>query len=195
MGKGKKVRGKNGPKDRQRRREQKLLKRKREEFRDDLKRKGRRMSLLVGPDGKTPVKSDMPKLEYRAGGLRFLTELIPDALLTKALLGAKEMIGQQIYALTLRKTKSATIAQSEAQTAAAATQDPFTMEPAAMAVFMYLSREIEYRDKVIEQISERLVAIGADPINVEHPYPEPPPPSEDEEESESEEEESDTSED
>jgi len=79
------------------------------------------------------------------------------------------------------------IAQAEAIAAAEAVADPFEMEPCAMAVFMFLSRELEYRDLIIAQMNERLVILGASPLDVKHPYPtkwpEPPPeeePSEDE---------------
>jgi hypothetical protein len=134
------------------------------------------MSVIVGPDGKTPLQSsDAPRMKYRAGGLSFESPLPPDALLTKAVAGAREAIGAQVYQATLQKTGSPTAAQAEASTAASTIGDPFVMEPAAMAVFMYLSREIEYRDLVIAQMNERLVSLGAKPLDVEHPYPVPVP--------------------
>lgn len=133
------------------------------------------MSSLVGPDGKTPIQSDLPQKMFRAGGLKFQTELTPDMLLTKALQGAQQALANQAYQQTFQQTKSATAATAAAQTAATGCGDPFTLEPAAMAVFMYLAREIEYRDLVIQQINERLSGLGAEPIDVEHPYPVPPP--------------------
>lgn len=63
------------------------------------------------------------------------------------------------------------LAQAEAQAAAEGVVDPFEMEPCAMAVFMFLSRELEYRDLVIEQLNDRLISLGAQPLDVEHPHP------------------------
>ena len=80
-------------------------------------------------------------------------------------------VGQQAFSQAMQRTGNAVVAQTEAQTALAGIQDPFAMEPCAMAVFMYLSREVEYRDAVIEQLNERLVGLGAKPLDVEHPYP------------------------
>ncbi len=140
------------------------------------------MSTIVGPDGQTPMQSEeaAPTKKFLAGGLSFKTQLVPEMLLDKALKGAKQMVGAQAYQAALERTKSHTIAQTEGQTAAATVGDPFLMEPCAMAVFMYLSREIEYRDLVIEQLNERLESLGAKPIDVAHPYPEPAPPPEEE---------------
>lgn len=134
------------------------------------------MSGLVGPDGKTPIQSDLPTKKFRAGGLQFDTVMTPDMLLTKALQGAQQALANQAYQETMQRLKSAVAAQSAAQTAASTCGDPFTLEPAGMAVFMYLAREIEYRDKVIEQINERLVKLGAEPLDMTHPYPVPDPP-------------------
>jgi hypothetical protein len=104
-------------------------------------------------------------------------------MLTKAIVGAKQAIGQRVFTEVMQRTQNTIAAQTEAQTAVAGIADPFTMEPCAMAVFMYLSREVEYRDAVIEQLNERLVGLGAKPIDVEHPYPptEPVPEEEAEE--------------
>lgn len=174
MGKNSKGRGKNGPKERRKRREQKRQKQERDKIQKAVK-EVRRMSGLVGPDGKTPIQSDLPTHTYRAGGLRFDAKLTPDMLLTKAVQGAQQAVGQQIYAQVLQKTKSAFTAQTEAQTAASNVRDPFTLEPCAMAVFMYLSRELEYRDKIIEQLNDRLTKLGAEPLDLTHPYPIPDP--------------------
>ncbi len=142
------------------------------------------MSGLVGPDGKTPIQSDAPKLDYRAGGLMFSTPMLPDHLLQKAVNAAQQAVAGSVYNDVFQKTNSAMAAQAEAQSAAASIGDPFTIEPAAMAVFMYLSREIEYRDRIIRDISERLEALGAEPLNLEHPYPLAPKPEDADEESE-----------
>lgn len=133
-------------------------------------------SLIVGPDGKTPLKSDAPQIEYHAGGLKLGTPVIPDMLLTDALQRAQQTIGNQIYAQVFEKTGNRAAAQTEAQTAVAGIGDPFTLEPCALAVFMYLSREVEYRDMLIAQLNERLVKLGADPLDVEHPHPLPSEP-------------------
>ena len=167
---GKKKQKGNSQKDRKRREE------KRRQKRERRKQERRKMSVILGPDGKTPVQSDAPVLSYQGGGLRFTTPMIPDALLTKALAGAQQMIGGQVYAAAMKKHGSPTIAQNEGNTAAAGVQDPFTLEPCAMAVFMYMSREIEYRDMIIEQVNERLVSLGAEPIDMTHPYPVPDEP-------------------
>ena len=148
------------------------------------------MSGLVGPDGKTPIQSDLPVKEFRAGGLQFSTSMTPDMLLTKAVQGAQQAIAQQTYqAVIQRLTASPLVTQSqahtqataEAQSAASKVGDPFTLEPAGMAVFMYLAREIQYRDAIIEQVNERLQKLGADPLDMTHPYPVPEPPEESEE--------------
>jgi len=146
------------------------------------------MSGLVGPDGKTPIQSDLPKKKFRAGGLQFDTVMTPDMLLNKALQGAQQAVANQAYQQTMQQTKSAVAAQSAASTAAAACGDPFTLEPSAMAVFMYLAREVEYRDLIIEQLNDRLVKLGAEPLDLTHPYPvpAPPPPEEDGEDGEGE---------
>lgn len=125
------------------------------------------MTGIVGPDGKTPVQSDMPERRYRAGGLEIKTPASPSAMLQRAFEGARQMIGQQVYAVTMQKTGSAIAAQQEAQTAAASVQDPFQMEPCALAVFMYLSAEIEHRDRVLAEVNERLKTLGAEPVDLE----------------------------
>lgn len=131
--------------------------------------------MIVGPDGKTPIKSEAEMKRYRAGGLQFDTNMTPDQLLSKALNTARQAIGAQAYQAAMQKTGSAVAATTEAQTAAMNVGDPFMIEPAAMAVFMYLAREIEYRDLVIAEINKRLEALGAGPVELEHPYPPPPP--------------------
>jgi hypothetical protein len=138
--------------------------------------------MIVGLDGKTPIKAEAPSIDYSAGGLEFKSSAKPNDMLTKAVVGAKQAIGQQAFSRAMQMSKNTVVAQTEAQTAAAGVNEPFLMEPAAMAVFMYLSHEVEYRDSVIEQLNERLVSLGAEPIDVEHPYPpaSPVPPQEEE---------------
>ena len=124
------------------------------------------MSGLVGPDGKTPVQSDMPERRYRAGGLEIKTPGTTSLLLQRAMEGAQQMIGQQVYAAALQRSGSAAVAQQEAQTAVTSIRDPFQLEPCALAVFMYLAREIEHRDRVLSEMNEKLKALGAEPVDL-----------------------------
>ncbi len=167
--------GKNGPKERQRRRQQKSISKERQQ----LKREARMSSVIVGPDGKTPVQSEVEPIEYRAGGLLFKTPMTPGDVLTQAVQSAQHMIGAQVYDQVFKETRSALAAQTKAQVAASEVGDPFTLEPAAMAVFMYLSREIEFRDALLEQLNDRLVELGVEPLDLTHPYPLPPEPEPD----------------
>lgn len=128
------------------------------------------MSIILGPDGNTPIKSNLQKKTYKAGGLRIQTELTPDMMLSKAAQGAGQLIWNQVFEQTMRSSGSAVEAHQAAR-AATVNVDPFTLEPSAMAVFMYLSREIEYRDRIIDQINDRLRLLGSDPIDMTHPYP------------------------
>lgn len=132
---------------------------------------------ILGPDGKTPIKSEVPVKRFSAGGFAFDAPMEPDQLLGKALNMSRQAIGAQAYQAAMQRTQSAVAAQTEANTAAMNVGDPFMIEPAAMAVFMYLSREVEYRDRVIAEINKRLEALGAAPVEVEHPYPPPPMPN------------------
>ena len=132
---------------------------------------------ILGPDGKTPIKSEVPVKRFSAGGFAFDAPMEPDQLLGKALNMSRQAIAAQAYQAAMQRTQSAVAAQTDANTAAMNVGDPFMIEPAAMAVFMYLSREIEYRDRVIAEINKRLEALGAAPVEVEHPYPPPPMPN------------------
>lgn len=114
--------------------------------------------------------------KYKAGGLAFEAPGTPNGMLTNAFVRAKQSMGQRAFMAAQNEEKGDLISQAAAQTAAEAVVDPFEMEPCAMAVFMFLSREVEYRDLVIEQMNERLVALGAKPIDVKHPYPAAPEP-------------------
>ncbi len=108
---------------------------------------------------------------YKAGGLAFSTPSTPNSNLTSAFVRAKQSMGQRAFMGAKNLDETDAVAQAKAQDAAEAVVDPFEMEPCAMAVFMFLSREVEYRDLVIEQLNERLVELGVKPIDVEHPYP------------------------
>lgn len=128
------------------------------------------MSLIVGLDGKTPIKSEAEKKKYEAGGLAFEASATPEELLIKALNQARQAVGMQAYQRSMQMVANAVVANSEANTAAMNVTDPFTLEPGALAVFMFLSRELEYRDAVIAQLNERLKSLGAEPIDVERSF-------------------------
>lgn len=120
---------------------------------------------LIGPDGK-PIDTSKAKVigqeehSYEAGGLRITWEDIPEIALQKSLAGAKQMTAQMVGQAALEKTGSHAVAQQEATAAAVSMNNPFQLEPAAAAVFMLLSREVEYRNAVIAFLCEK---IGADP--------------------------------
>jgi len=111
---------------------------------------------------------------YKAGGLAFNAPSTPNSNLTNAFVRAKQSMGQRAFMGAKNLDETDAVAQAKAQDAAEKVVDPFEMEPCAMAVFMFLSREVEYRDLVIEQLNERLVELGVKPIDVEHPYPASP---------------------
>ena len=148
---------------------------------DRTMRKIQEMSGIVGLDGKTPIRSEQEaktkakeaKFHYMAGGLRFGSGVTPDTMLQSALERSQQMIGQQAYNRALSEGKNAQVAQVMAVTAVSTMTDPFAMEPCAAAVFMYMSRELEYRDRIITQMNERLQALGAKPLDLTHPYPIP----------------------
>lgn len=148
---------------------------------DRTMRKIKEMSGIVGLDGKTPIrleqkskdKAKESEFHYMAGGLRFGSSVAPDAMLQSALERSQQMIGQQAYNKALSERKNAQVAQVMAVTAVSTMTDPFAMEPCAAAVFMYLSRELEYRDSIIAQMNERLQGLGAKPLDLTHPYPLP----------------------
>jgi hypothetical protein len=131
------------------------------------------MSNLVGPDGHTPLVAEKMKISYKAGGLRIDIDasLPPDVILTQALGRAQQAIGQQAAAQEMQKSGSQAAAQLAGQAAASGIRDPFTMEPCALAIFMYMSRELEYRDRVIEDMAKRLDALDGGETKLEHPYP------------------------
>ena len=169
--------GKIGAKERQEKRTAKHLKKKQAEL--DRAIKGiRKMTGLVGPDGKTPLKAEGKKISYQAGGLQFNSPVEPDAMLVHALNKSKQAVGNNVFTQVLQNNGTELQAQMEATSAVNGLTDPFAMEPCAAAVFMYMSREIEYRDKIISQILERLAELGANPIDTTHPYPAKGAPSE-----------------
>ena len=129
--------------------------------------------MIIGPDGKSVTKSNAENIRFSAGGLSFETQSTPDDLLNKAYSGAIKSIAEQVYNQVYLETKSAHIAQEAAQSSVNSLADPFAFEPCAQAVFMYLSREIEYRDNIINQINNKLIALGCDGIDLKHKHPVP----------------------
>ncbi len=131
------------------------------------------MSELVGPDGHTPLVAETEKISYKAGGLRLdIDEAItPDVVLKQALAAAQQMIGQQAAGQHMQQTGSQVAAEIAGRTAASGVKDPFSMEPCALAIFMYLAREIEYRDRVIGDMAKRLDTLDGGKTDLEHPYP------------------------
>ena len=118
-----------------------------------------------------PVILDREEKEYSAGGLRVKLQATPEDMLQRALAGAQKMAGQQAGMIAMQKTGSQAIAQQEAMEVASKVTDPFAMEPAALAVFLLLAREIEFRDKVIADLASRLDKLDNKKTNLEHPYP------------------------
>jgi hypothetical protein len=116
------------------------------------------MSLIVGPDGHE-VSSQAKPIDYEVGGIRIGVAETPESMLQKSLAGAQQLIAQQAYQSTLEKTGSAIVAQTEAQSMASKVANPFHIEPAALAVFMLMAREIEHRDRVIAALASRLDAL------------------------------------
>ena len=111
---------------------------------------------IVGPDGQTPISTDAETIKYSAGGIQLDSTDTPESTFQKALAGAQQVIAQQVGAATLQSTGSHTIAQTQAQQAAARVSNPFQIEPCALGVFMLLSREIEHRDRIISALAKRL---------------------------------------
>jgi len=130
---------------------------------------------LVDASG-NPVLLDREEKEYAAGGLRIRIQATPEDLLQRALAGAQKMAGQQVGMIVMQRTGSQVVAQKEAMEAASKITDPFAMEPGALAVFLYLAREIEYRDRVITDMAKRLDKLDDEKTDLEHPYPSVPIP-------------------
>jgi len=114
---------------------------------------------IVGPDGQTPVSSEAEQYTYKVGGIHIASGDTPEMMLQKALMGAQQMVAQQVGAMSLQRTGSHVIAQTEAQTAAAKVSNPFQLEPCALGMFMLMAREIEHRDAVISALATRLDAL------------------------------------
>ena len=142
---------------------------------------------IVGPDGQTPVSSDAEVQTYKVGGVHLASQDTPEAMLHKALLGAREMVAQQAGAMSLQKSGSHVMAQAAAQEAAARLTNPFQIEPCALGLFMLMSREIEHRDKAIAALAERLDKVDGQSSEdlLKKPWPDQPVQAEENEEKES----------
>ena len=132
---------------------------------------------IVGIDGKEldsesfrkeaeEAKKKAEEIEYSAGGASLMSSLSPAELLEKALEGAKQFFTSHAYTNAKNSGMSESLARAEAMSVRESISNPFYMEPAALSVFMQLSREIEYRDSVIDEINERLIALGAEPLSL-----------------------------
>lgn len=111
---------------------------------------------IVGPDGQTPLSSEAKAQAYKVGGVRIDSADTPESMLSKALIGAQQVIAQQVGTMSLQRSGSQIVAQAEAQQAAAKVTNPFQIEPCALGLFMLMAREIEHRDNVIAALAERL---------------------------------------
>lgn len=140
------------------------------------------MSELVGADGKTPLKLEQEKIDYKAGGMKYTTPATPEQKLGEAFHGAQRLAFMQGYQegyQAAKKNKDCTEShaqiqgQTQGQTAASQVKDPFHMEPCALATFMFLAREKDYIKSMFSQINDQLVKLGAEPLDLTHPYPDP----------------------
>ncbi len=131
---------------------------------------------IVGPDGQTPVFSDVEMMNYSVGGMAIKSADAPEVMFRKALAGAQQMMGQQAAAMAFERTKSHVVAQTEGQQAASQLTNPFQLEPCALGVFMLMSREIEHRDKIIVAFAERLDKLDGQRSEdlLKNPWPDPP---------------------
>jgi len=131
---------------------------------DILDISGRKISKEKKED---PGKSETGKEKvYDAGGIALKTVHVPKDMLDKALHGARAYFANQAFGQAFKRSGDQLLARAEAEAEASKVTDPFTMEAAALAVFMALAREISRRDSLIEQINERLKSLGQDPIEV-----------------------------
>lgn len=94
---------------------------------------------LIRPDG-TPV--EQPDIEYSSGGFSFSTPALPSDLLQLALSKARQALSRQdpIGATQL--------------------DNPFVMEPAAQAVFMFLVQEVQTLTEALAELHARIDEIS-----------------------------------
>ena len=119
------------------------------------------MGKILGADGEKAAsqaqgQEEVPNFVYAVGGVEMATPEVPEVVLQRAVIGAKQITGQQAGQAAMAQLNDHSMAQQAANAAANACNNPFAIEPAALATFMLMSREIEWRDKVIAQLAERL---------------------------------------
>jgi hypothetical protein len=107
---------------------------------------------LIRPDG-TPV--EQPDIEYASGGFSFKTPALPSDLLNLALTKARQALARQdpIGATQL--------------------DNPFAMEPAAQAAFMFLVQEVGALNETIAKLQGQVDALENKPAPspATHPIP------------------------
>lgn len=130
---------------------------------------------LVGLDGQE-ISTEIKTAKYEVGGVQIDAADTPEMMLQKALAGAQQIVGQQVGQMAMQRSGSQVVAQTEAQAAASKVMNPFQLEPAALAIFMLMSREIEHRDRVISALAARLDALdgnGSEEL-LKKPWPKEP---------------------
>lgn len=110
---------------------------------------------IVGSDGK-PIVIGAEKKKYKVGGYSLESDQSPQQKLQQALEGARELVGQQVYAMTMQQTQDMAAAQAAVLRAMGQVSTPFQIEPCAEAVFMFLVLELEKRDKLIADLEARM---------------------------------------
>lgn len=118
------------------------------------------MSEILGANGEKAAEQaqeqEAPNFDYAVGGIEMASPETPETVLQRAVMGAKQIVHQQAGQAAMAQLNDHSIARQAANAAANACNNPFAIEPAALAVFMLMSREIEWRDKVISKFAERL---------------------------------------
>lgn len=115
---------------------------------------------ILGADGNA-IDTDMlgePKV-YEAGGIRIETPLTPQTALQRALTGAQQGVAQNVMAQAAAQGATQLQAQAAASKAASSIKTPFQVEPCAEAVFMLMTQELAWRDKLISELASRLKEI------------------------------------
>jgi len=121
---------------------------------------------ILGADGQEaksePKGDESPVIQYAVGGVEVGSPETPEQVLGRAVLGAKQMVYAQSEAQAMQQLGDRSMAQKMASAAANSCNNPFTLEPAAQAVFMLMAREIEWRDQVIQSLCARLDKIDGE---------------------------------
>lgn len=146
--------------------------------------------MLVGEDGKPitveKIEEEEKKEEerkvaeaiqhtYKAGGFEITIGGTPEAVLLQTLREKRNSVEQHVMMQGRAQNVDPMIASAAAKQESSKITHPFVGEHCALAVLMCLSREIEYRDRVIADLSKRLDALDGKTTDLEHPYPIPTP--------------------